>query len=112
MCCECIFNTVVRCASNFMPLCQYVNLLRKFNVKRDLRFCTLCNNKEVGTEVHVTMHCENGNIIKCREGFFQLIFASSAQLQIRDTEQLFRYLSAYVKTKITYYFAIFVDKIH
>ncbi len=95
-------------ASNLMP----VNLLRKFNVRRDLRICTLCNNKEVGTEVHVTMHCENGNIVKCRKEFFQLIFASLDQLQRLDTEQLFTYLLACAETNITYYFAIFLDKIH
>ncbi len=46
--------TGIRCASNLMP----VNLLRKFNVKRELRFCTLCNTKEIGNEMHIIMNCD------------------------------------------------------
>ncbi len=68
--------------------------------------------KEVGTEVHVTMHSDNGNTVKCRKRFFMLIFASSAQLQMLDTEQLFTYLLACVETNIIYYFAIFLDEIY
>ncbi len=101
--------TGIRCASNLIP----VKFLRKFNVRRDLRFCTLCNNKQVGTEVHVTMHCENGNIVKCRKEFFRLIFASSVQLQRLDTEQLFTYLLACIETNITTItLPFFLDKIH
>ncbi len=46
------------------------------------------------------------------QSFFRLIFASSAQLEVLDTEQLFTYLLTCVETNITYYFAIFLDKIH
>ncbi len=46
------------------------------------------------------------------QSFFRLIFASSAQLEMLDTEQLFTYLLTCVETNITYYFAIFLDKIH
>ncbi len=102
------YITGIRCGSNLMP----INYLRKFYVKRNQRFCNLCNLQTLGSELHVTMKCPNVKLVKHRTDFINLIFVASAQLQLPNTEQLFTYLIVSVEVKITYYFAVFLNKIH
>ncbi len=46
--------TGIRCGSNLMP----INYLRKLNIKRQERICTLCSNGSyLGTEMHLVMEC-------------------------------------------------------
>ncbi len=56
--------------------------------------------------------CPNAKLVKHRTYLMNLIFATSTQLQVLNTEQLFTYLIACVEVKITYYFAVFLDKSH
>ncbi len=100
--------TGLRCASNLMP----VNYMRKFNVNRNNRYCTLCSNNDLGTEMHIIMRCKNEALLKQRKCLYQLLYKCSPQLELLSDEDLFTYLSACIEPEITCYFAVFLDKIH
>ncbi len=67
----------IRCATNNIP----INALGRYNVDKNLRHCTMCDNNELGTELHVIMKCENQDLIKIGEHFLQFIHNYSPQIE-------------------------------
>ncbi len=55
----------IRCANNRIS----INFLRKFGVKRENRFCNLCNISEIGNELHTLFECKNSHLVKFRDIF-------------------------------------------
>jgi hypothetical protein len=53
----------IRCASNIIP----INLLRKSYIKREARFCNMCNTQQLGTVMHIITLCQNSKIVELRE---------------------------------------------
>jgi hypothetical protein len=100
--------TGIRCASNILP----INILRKNNVKREFRYCNLCNNNQIGSELHVFMLCDNSELIEYRSKLFQLLYDLSPQLEILPVECQLQYILQAVEEKITLSFSIFVDKVY
>ena len=100
--------TGLRCASNILP----VNYLRKKGVKRDERFCTMCNNNDIGTEIHTIMKCPNVTLEFLRREFFEKLYLISPQISKLNIEQKFYYVTACIDDKITFYYAIYLDKIY
>ncbi len=45
--------TGIRCASIILP----INALRKLNIKREFRICSLCSIQQLGTEMYGSLHC-------------------------------------------------------
>lgn len=98
----------IRCASNILP----INFLRKRNVKRENRYCKLCNENKIGDELHVIMKCTNKDIKKHRAIFLEKIFKSSPQLKDFKDELILHYLVSVIETQLTIYLAIFLDKVY
>lgn len=98
----------LRCGSNRMP----INWLRKFNVDRDKRICSLCKDNKLGTELHMIFECSNTEINKHRSTFLKLIYVHSLQLNQLNKEQLLIYLVKCVEKELTHYFSIFLDRIN
>ena len=98
----------IRCASNLLP----VNYLRKFNIKKESRLCSMCNNNEIGTELHVIMLCENVEIKPLRLEFLKLLYDFSPQLSLLQPEQQFNYIVQAIEEPLTLYFAIYLQKVY
>ncbi len=64
--------TGIRCASNILP----INALRKLNIKREFRICSLC------IEMHVLMDCINDDITKLRSDLFTKIDSLSTTVYL------------------------------
>jgi hypothetical protein len=98
----------IRCASNLFP----INYLRKFGIKREARFCTMCEKQALGTELHVAMYCENVHLKRIQEQMFNLLYEYSWQFKKLNREQMFYYLVQGIEEKATLYFAIFLNKVY
>ncbi len=85
--------TGIRCASNVLP----INALRKLNIKREFRICSLCSAQKLGTEMHILMECVNDDISKLRSGMFNKIDKISPQFKMLSAEQQFIYVLRDVK---------------
>ncbi len=55
--------TGVRCDSNILP----IDHLRKYNIKRELRFCRTYKDNIINSEKHIFMECTNPLIVKLRD---------------------------------------------
>ncbi len=99
--------TGIRYGSNLMP----INYLRKFNIKRQYRIWTLCNNGSyLGTEMHLVMECQNAIAVKYRLELLKMITSLTPQFDILNNEQKCMYSSVCVETQIIFYFAIYLEK--
>ncbi len=65
--------TGVKCASNILP----INHIRKYNIKKELRFCRTFKDNIIGTEKHIFMECTNTLIVKLRDEFLNKIYSKS-----------------------------------
>ena len=99
--------TGIRCASNILP----VNWLRKYQIKRENRYCNLCKTDEIGNEIHTILYCQNNVIQKYRRDFFELIYKRSPQLQRLNIEDQFYYIIKCIEKEVTLYFSLFLHKI-
>ncbi len=101
--------TGIRCASNLMP----INNLRRKNVKRELRYCTLCDIDKLGSEFHIMCYCKNTKLVKYRIEFLQLLYEQEPQLRyFSDISQILDYIMLCIKPELTFTFSIYLDKIH
>ncbi len=96
----------VRCASNILP----INHLRKYNIKKKLRFCRTCKDTIIGTEKHIFMECTNALIVKLRDEFLNKIYSKSPQLILLNSEQMLFYLVQTVEQEITTLVAMYIGK--
>ncbi len=70
--------TCIRCASNILP----INALRKLNMKREFRICSLCSAQKLGTSIYILMECVNDDISKLRSDLFNKINKISPQFKM------------------------------
>ena len=54
--------TDIRISTHNLP----IESLRKLKIKRDERFCPCCPSKEIGSEFHALMTCQNKKLIQLR----------------------------------------------
>ena len=47
--------------------------MRYMKIKREQRICTICNDNQVGDEMHYLSYCKNKNIEKNRNEFMHLV---------------------------------------
>ena len=98
----------IRCASNIMP----INILRKCNIKREERFCNMCNEKQIGNELHIIMYCKNGNLVKLREKLLSTIDKTCTQFEMLSKEDQLTYMLLGVDKNITIHFAYFLNNVY
>ena len=99
--------TQVRCASNILP----INILRKYGVKREQRFCQMCKTKELGTELHTIMYCINPKLAVHRQYFLNSVHKINPQFLKLDKTQQFYYFIQCIDNNVTILFAMFLNKI-
>ncbi len=61
----------------------------------------MCDNNELTAELHVIMKCENQDLIKIREHFFQCIHNYSPQIESLNIRQKLDYILQGVEHDIT-----------
>jgi len=47
--------------------CLPIEKLRRKGIERSKRICTLCNNEEIGSELHILCNCTNSNLVHMRK---------------------------------------------
>ncbi len=72
----------------------------------------MCDNNELGTELHVIMKCENQDLIKIREHSLQCIHNYSPQIKSLNIRQKLDYILQGVAHDITLQFVFFLDKLY
>ena len=71
------------------------------SVPRNERLCNLCQNKEIGDELHYFIRCSDNYLNSIRQTFLNSIFANCVELQRLPESCLFKYLmSGYDETVI------------
>ena len=100
--------TGIRCACNPLP----VNLLRKYGIKREERICHMCNSNEIGTELHLFMHCTNQTLSSIRNELLNKINTQLPHSKKLSPEQLFYYLLMFIEETIALQVAMYLDKIY
>ena len=98
--------TKLRTSSHCLP----IETLRKAKVPREQRLCNMCN-EYVGSEYHVIIECDNSFVCQIRQKFLLKIYSINKQLENLSKADLFTYLLLGVDKCITFYFAVFLDKI-
>ena len=83
--------------------------MRSKSIKREVCLCNLCK-KEVGTEYHVVIECENNSLIKARSIFREKITNLVPQYQNFPFKNIIELEILAINDKTTYYFANFLRK--
>jgi hypothetical protein len=99
--------TKIRISEHPLP----IERLRKSGKPRNERICNLCDHKEIGTEYHVLIYCDNQQITKHRKLLFDKIFEVNYQLKKFSSKQIFIHLLMASDARLNFYFAIYLDKI-
>ena len=100
--------TNIRISTHNLP----IESLRKANVKREERTCPLCSTKEIGSEFHAIINCQNQHIKQLRLKLNENINKLHNQWNKLSERQKFMYLTLAVDKQCTFYFAIFLDKVY
>ena len=98
--------TKIRTSSHCLP----IETLRKAHVPREERLCNMCN-KYIGSEYHMIIECENSFICQTRQTFLLKLYSINKQLENLSKTDLFTYLLLGIDKNVTFYFAVFLDKI-
>lgn len=98
----------IRCASNILP----INNLRKYNIKRQERFCNMCNEKKLGNELHIIMKCNNNELLKFRAHLLQSINNLCSQFNMLSDEDRLIYMLLGVDESITIQFSYFLNNVY
>jgi ribosomal protein S24E len=99
--------TNIRISTHNLP----IEVLRKSNIERNMRKCTLCDTGAVGSEVHVLMLCQNPRIQQLRLNLDHNINKVISQWKSIPDLQKFIYLVSAVDENCNFYFAVFLEKV-
>ena len=100
--------TNIRISTHNLP----IEKLRKQNIPRKDRICTLCNTSEIGSEEHIIIHCKNNEIIKLRETLHNKLKKLYTQWEILPKKEQFIYLITASDPDSSHLFSIFLDKVY
>ena len=102
---RCITN--IRISTHCLP----IEYLRKYNVDRKARLCSLCNKGQLGTEIHTLLHCDNTTVSQLRHELFQKLYEINTQFLKLSPENKLIYLLSAADANSNFYFSIFLDKV-
>ena len=80
--------TRLRTSSHFLP----IEKGRHSNTKEQERFCKLCDDQAIGTEMHVLVHCRNITLSRWRREMLNSVYKYTNQLMYLPIEDQFIYM--------------------
>ena len=104
-----IHTTRLRVSSHTLP----IELLRysKTRKTRENRICPICNNKEIGDEMHYLLTCNNSEISRIRETFMKNIREEVPQLAQFSDKNIIDYCMILHDQRIQMPMSIFIKNI-
>ena len=99
--------TSLRISTHNLP----IELLRKHKVDRNLRKCNCCNSGDLGSEIHILLHCSNSEIVHQRNTLFNILLTNNHQWQLLSDTDKFIYLLCAHDKMFNFNFAIFLEKV-